>query len=88
MEIRRDETNTRQIMVRGLNSDTSSGVKILIDGHALNDPISGGATMFYDDLPLKNVRRIEVIRGPASCLVRSECVCERGERADQRRAGY
>ncbi len=68
MEIMRDEYNISQIAVRGLRSETSAGVKILIDGHALNDPITGGATKFYDDIPLRNVRRIEIIRGPASAL--------------------
>ena len=68
IEINKDLNSLSQIAVRGFRSATSSGIKILIDGHALNDPISGGATWFYDDLPLKNVRRIEIIRGPASAL--------------------
>nr|ABD75800.1 putative outer membrane protein [uncultured bacterium] len=67
-EIHTDAWNVSQITVRGLRSETSSGVKILIDGHALNDPFTGGATEFYEDLPLSNVQRIEVIRGPASSL--------------------
>jgi outer membrane cobalamin receptor len=68
MEIMKDAWNISQIAVRGLRSENSAGVKILIDGHSLNDPITGGATEFYDDLPLKNIRRIEIIRGPASAL--------------------
>lgn len=68
IEIVKDLNSLSQIAVRGFRSETSSGVKILIDGHAMNDPISGGATWFYDDLSLKNVRRIEIIRGPASAL--------------------
>ncbi|GAK55442.1 putative outer membrane protein [Candidatus Vecturithrix granuli] len=68
VEIIQDLSYISQIVVRGFRSETSSGVKILIDGHSLNDPLSGGATWFYDDLPLKNVRRIEIIRGPASAI--------------------
>jgi iron complex outermembrane receptor protein len=68
IELHTDAWNISQITVRGLRSETSSGVKILIDGHALNDPFTGGATEFYEDLPLDNVRRIEVIRGPASSV--------------------
>jgi iron complex outermembrane receptor protein len=68
MEIMKDAWNISQIAVRGLRSESSAGVKILIDGHALNDPFTGGATEFYDDLPLKNVHRIEIIRGPASSV--------------------
>ncbi len=66
MELMKDTANISQIAVRGLRSETSSGVKILLDGHALNNPITGGATKFYDDIPLRHVHRIEVIRGPAS----------------------
>lgn len=68
VEITADATGTSQIAVRGLSEDSSPDVKILIDGHSLNDPITGGATTFYEDLSLKNVRRIEVIRGPASVV--------------------
>jgi iron complex outermembrane receptor protein len=68
MEIVQDRSALSQIAVRGFGSETSSGVKILVDGHSLNDPLSGGATWFYDDLPLKNVKRIEIIRGPASAI--------------------
>ncbi|GAK54652.1 putative outer membrane protein [Candidatus Moduliflexus flocculans] len=72
IDIVRDTFGVSQIVVRGLGikgtSGDSAGVKILIDGHALNDPFTGGATKYYDDLSLLNVRRIEVIRGPASAI--------------------
>ena len=68
MEIVRDELGVSQIAVRGLHEEHSPGVKILIDGHSLNDPMTGGATTMYDDLALTNVSRIEIIRGPASAL--------------------
>ncbi|MCP4400721.1 MAG: TonB-dependent receptor [bacterium] len=68
VEIVQDRLGVSQIVVRGLREAYSPGVKLLIDGHSLNDPITGGATSAYDDLPLKNVSRIEIIRGPASAL--------------------
>ena len=68
IEIVQDPMGTSQIAVRGLLEDSSPGVKMLIDGHALNDPITGGATTMYENLSLKNVRRIEIIRGPASVV--------------------
>ncbi len=43
-------------------------IKVLIDGHSLNMPLNGRATTFFDDLPLKNVKKIEIIRGPGSAL--------------------
>lgn len=67
-EIIKDVKNISQIAARGFRSEASSGIKILIDGHVLNDLATGGPTAFYDDLPLKNVRQIEIIRGPVSAL--------------------
>ena len=68
IEITKDAMDTSQITVRGLREASSPGIKIFIDGHTINDPVTGGATTFYYDLPLKNVQRIEIIRGPASAL--------------------
>ena len=47
---------------------TVEKIKILVDGHSLNTPFDGGAASFFDDLPLNNVKRIEIIRGPGSAL--------------------
>ena len=43
-------------------------IKIFIDGHSVNFPLLGDAATFFDDLSLKNVKRIEIIRGPGSAL--------------------
>ena len=53
--------------VRGL-SNASKQTRVLLDGHSLNIPTSGNSVWFFDDLPLKNVEKIEVIRGPGSAL--------------------
>ncbi|MGR3220505.1 MAG: TonB-dependent receptor, partial [Candidatus Anammoxibacter sp.] len=53
--------------VRGIR-DADNKIKVLIDGHSLNMPYNGGAALFFDDLPLKNVKKIEIIRGPGSAL--------------------
>ena len=53
--------------VRGIkNADDK--VKIFLNGHSLNVGRSGRTAFFFDDLPLKNVKRIEIIRGPGSAL--------------------
>jgi outer membrane cobalamin receptor len=57
------------IAVRGLRSSWSEKVLLLLDGHLLNDVRSGSATFqFIDDLPVDNIARIEVVRGPGSAL--------------------
>jgi outer membrane cobalamin receptor len=58
-----------KIAVRGIKSWFSEKVLILLDGHSLNsDLLNGGATGTFANLPLENIKRIEIIRGPASAL--------------------
>lgn len=54
--------------VRGLknpNAYLSDKTKILIDGVALNNEVSGSSS-FYMDFPIQLVQKIEVLRGPNS----------------------
>jgi len=54
-----------EIESRGIKTSFSEKVMILMDGHLLN---FRGATAQYDQVNLDNVKRIEVVRGPASAL--------------------
>lgn len=56
------------IGIRGIKTDNSEKVKLLIDGHSVNEPFMGGAMILHDDLAIENVKRIEIIRGPGSAL--------------------
>ena len=57
------------INVRGIQTWFSEKILILLDGHSLNvNLLNGGATGAYKELPLEMVKRIEIIRGPASAL--------------------
>lgn len=56
------------LSVRGIRTDGSEKVKLLLDGHALNEAYFGSGLTFFDDLPVENIERIEVIRGPGSAL--------------------
>lgn len=53
--------------VRGVR-DSGNRIKVYIDGHSINMPFDGKTSFFFDDLSLKNVKRIEIIRGPGSSL--------------------
>lgn len=70
--IRVDLTNRGRpvVSVRGIRRDTSNQLLFLLDGHALNEPANGSATFLYElsHLPLENIDRIEVIRGPGSTV--------------------
>lgn len=56
--------------VRGLknpNAYLSDKIKILIDGVAINNEVSGSSN-FYMDFPMQLVDKIEVLRGPGSTV--------------------
>ncbi|MDH4099304.1 MAG: TonB-dependent receptor [Nitrospirota bacterium] len=63
-----DYSHDRGIEIRGVKTLNSEKVLVLLDGMRLNQFVFGGAFPIYSDLPLDNVKRIEVIRGPVSAL--------------------
>ena len=54
--------------VRGIKTDKSEKVLLMIDSHRLNSPLNGAAMMYYGDLAVESIKRIEIIRGPGSAL--------------------
>jgi len=56
--------STASVRMRGFSGDKYS--LVLIDGQPLNDAYTGGVE--WGALPVGNIERIEVIRGPASAL--------------------
>jgi iron complex outermembrane receptor protein len=56
------------VSARGLNGQFSNELLVLIDGRNVYTPTFGG--VFWDtvDLPLENIERIEVIRGPGASI--------------------
>jgi len=63
-----------EIEVRGIKTTNSEKVKMLIDGYSVNNIFSGGATQFFGELSVEDVKRIEIIRGPGSALYGSNAV--------------
>jgi iron complex outermembrane receptor protein len=57
----------KQINMRGNKSIVTDKIKFMIDGISINAELSG-ANHFYLNMPIENVERIEIIRGPASAL--------------------
>ncbi len=63
-----DETGTRHVLVRGVGATYSSGnIKILLNDVALNSELMSLANPVFN-LPMEQVERIEVIRGPGSAI--------------------
>jgi iron complex outermembrane receptor protein len=57
-----------EIAVRGIKSDSTEKIKVMVDGHSLNELFMGSAMTLHDHLALDNVKHIEIIRGPGSAL--------------------
>ncbi len=53
-------------VVRGLKG--SNKIRVMLNGHLLNNPLRGDAFFQFDDFPVENIQRIEIIRGPGSAL--------------------
>lgn len=56
------------VAMRGMRSDGSGHVLFLVDGHRVNNSILGGANLFFADMSVEHIKRIEVMRGTGSSL--------------------
>jgi iron complex outermembrane receptor protein len=60
--------NTWAISVRGFNARFSNDLLVLVDGRPVYTETFGGVYWDVLDLPLENIERIEVIRGPGGSV--------------------
>src|SRR3984957_9457641 len=68
MDVSEINGNTWAISTRGLNGRFSNELLVLIDGRPVYTQTSGGVYWDTVDLPLEDIERIEVIRGPGGSV--------------------
>ncbi|MBU0965041.1 MAG: TonB-dependent receptor [Proteobacteria bacterium] len=65
---------TPQITMRGMQSSGAEKVKIMVDGHDVANPLTGGGASFFLDMPVDYIQKIEVLREPGSTLYGSDAL--------------
>jgi iron complex outermembrane receptor protein len=68
MDVSQINANTWAVSARGFNDQFSNKLLVLIDGRAVYTPLLGGVNWDTQDVPLEDIDRIEVIRGPGATV--------------------
>jgi iron complex outermembrane recepter protein len=68
LDVAQINANTWAISSRGFNSQYANKLLVLVDGRAVYTPLVGGVSWETLDVPVEDIDRIEVIRGPAGTI--------------------
>ena len=68
MDVSQINANSWEVSARGFNRQFSNKLLVLIDGRAVYTPLLGGVNWDTQDVPLEDIDRIEVIRGPGATV--------------------
>ena len=68
LEVARIDANHWAITARGFNGQYANKLLVLMDGRSVYMPVSAGVYWNVEDMPLDDIERIEVIRGPGAAL--------------------
>ena len=68
MDVAQINSNTWAISARGFNKRYADELMVLLDGRSIYMPSFGGVYWDVLDLPLEDIDRIEVIRGPGGSI--------------------
>jgi iron complex outermembrane receptor protein len=68
LDVSQINVNNWAISARGFNRQFENKLLVLIDGRAVYTPLDGGVNWDTQDVPLEDIDRIEVIRGPGATL--------------------
>jgi iron complex outermembrane receptor protein len=68
LDVSQINANSWSISARGFNQQFTNKLLVLMDGRAVYSPFLGGVNWDTQDVPLEDIDRIEVIRGPGATL--------------------
>ena len=68
LDVAQIDANTWAISSRGFNLQFANKLLVLIDGRAVYTPLFGGVYWDTQEVPLEDIDRIEVIRGPGGTV--------------------
>jgi iron complex outermembrane receptor protein len=68
VDVAQIDANAWAITIRGFNSRFSNKVLVLVDGRSVYTPSFSGVYWDQLDMPLEDIERIEVIRGPGATV--------------------
>jgi len=68
VEVAQIDASSWAISIRGFNDRYANNVLVLIDGRTVYSPDFGGVEWDEQDVPLEDIDRIEVIRGPGGTV--------------------
>ena len=68
MDVSQINANSWAVSARGFNDQFSNKLLVLIDGRAVYTPLLGGVNWDTQNVPLEDIERIEVIRGPGATI--------------------
>ena len=74
LDVAQINANTWAISARGFNSQFANKLLVMVDGRAVYTPLLGGVSWDTVDVPLEDIDRIEVIRGPGGAVWGSNAV--------------
>lgn len=68
VEVARIDSHTWSIGIRGFGSNLTRNILVLIDGRSVYSPLLAGTFWDVQNVPLTDIDRIEVIRGPGGII--------------------